>query len=328
MKIFLFSFILFCTSVYPDSKKNDLHSIIVPLVDERPKVGKIQFNGISISNDGLILVNQDEIVKESCIKNQNSQSSECATIINTDSPVGKTIIKTKEKFKTFLDITRLETIDLEPKYYYGKSGKMNLVTQVSAIDCSLQLPTNSESTFSSIFYNCIEIPNLFKVNDNETYEFKLEEVKKIILSLEAGIVTNKNYEPIGILAIAHKIVTENGIKIKGRYNAFTDIKKLITKSIKGKELKYATLGLGFDAVDKSNKPIIEDIKPKSAGELVGLKKGDCILFIDKRSTDTIEQVIKILREYDPEEIVMIKVLRGNEELEFTVKLKERNVYKP
>lgn len=327
MKIFIFSCLLFYTSIYADSPKRDLHQLIVSLIDEQPKIKK-HFNGIPISNDGLILVNQDEIEKESCVKIQNAKSKECAISINTDSHVGKTIIRTNEKFKTFLDITKLQSNDLEPLFYYGKSGNVNLMTKVSAIDCLLQLPMNADKVFSSIFYHCFEIPNLFQSNENKYFELKLEEVKDIILILEGGIVTNKNHEPIGMLFIAQKINTDNGIKIKGRFNLFSDFKKLVSKSLKNEELKSATFGIAFGEVDLSSKPKIEEIKPQSAGEIVGLKKGDCVLSINKNPTNTVEQFIKILREYDPDEIVKIKILRANEELEFTVKLKERMIYKP
>ncbi|OYT15743.1 MAG: hypothetical protein B7C24_11430 [Bacteroidetes bacterium 4572_77] len=68
---------------------------------------------------------------------------------------------------------------------------------------------------------------------------------------------------------------------------------------------------------------ISSVVPGSAGEKAGLLKGDIILALDGEKAENLKAYSDLLKKYQPEEVVKVKILRGEKEMLIELTLGER-----
>ena len=78
------------------------------------------------------------------------------------------------------------------------------------------------------------------------------------------------------------------------------------------------MGVQLEAPQATNvTPRVAGVEEPSAASLMGLQKSDVILSIDQAPTETVDALLRVLRQRLPGEIVQVKVFRGMEEITLT-----------
>jgi len=83
------------------------------------------------------------------------------------------------------------------------------------------------------------------------------------------------------------------------------------------------LGVQLDPEYNRGGALIERVTQGSAGEEIGLKKGDVIIAVDNRKIDGLQELKTLLSRAGPEQQVLLNVRRPTGELQLTAKLKPR-----
>ncbi len=143
-----------------------------------------------------------------------------------------------------------------------------------------------------------------------------------------GPLVNSNGEVIGINTV--KITSAEGIGFAIPINV---IKPVIEKIIQNNQFEEASLGIyAFDSevaeyMNLKNKNIsgvyISQILPNKAGFKFGLKEGDVITNIDGKRIKTLNDLREYLYSKQPEDNIVLKIVRNEKEFEISVILGKR-----
>lgn len=129
-------------------------------------------------------------------------------------------------------------------------------------------------------------------------------VKVAIVTKEVLTYLADRTEPMNFQGTA-KAATPTGVKTAAKKDRKVSTGSIPDFAFKGEGVKISSVMAG------------------SAGEEAGLKAGDVIVELDGIKTENLRTYSNLLKKYQPEDVITLKVLRGAEELLMKLKLKER-----
>ncbi|MCI0461107.1 MAG: S1C family serine protease [Gemmataceae bacterium] len=166
-----------------------------------------------------------------------------------------------------------------------------------------------------------------KMRDGESLEAKLVGVHEThdlaMLKIEATGLTPATWRESKLAPVGHWVaspgmgadpVAVGVVSVAARELPKTKIQKPLPKG-------GGFLGIGLE--DTETGAVIGEVQPKSAASKAGLKVKDIILAVGGKETPDAEALIRAIASHKPKEKVVLKVKRGDEELELEATLRPR-----
>ena len=280
--------------------------------------------GFIVSEDGMILTNKHVVLDQEADY----------TVLTNDGKQYPARVLAKDPFQD-LAILKIEDSNSFPIVKLGDSDKLQIGQSVIAIGNAL-----------GEFQNTVSVGVISGLGRTITASGGgMVETLEDVIQTDAAI--NKGNSGGPLLDLKGEVIGINtAVSLEGENIGFTIPINKAKKDIKqvqelGK-IVYPFLGIRYVVLNEkiqedNNLPvnygayIISDqsswksaITPGSPAETIGLRQGDIILEFDSQKITTDNSLADIIRNYNPGDKIILKVLREGEEKFFTVTLDERN----
>ena len=280
--------------------------------------------GFIVSEDGMILTNKHVVLDQEADY----------TVLTNDGKQYPARVLAKDPFQD-LAILKIEDSNSFPIVKLGDSDKLQIGQSVIAIGNAL-----------GEFQNTVSVGVISGLGRTITASGGgMVETLEDVIQTDAAI--NKGNSGGPLLNLKGEVIGINtAVSLEGENIGFTIPINKAKKDIKqvqelGK-IVYPFLGIRYVVL---NEKIQEDnnlpvnygayitpdtssgksaITPGSPAETIGLRQGDIILEFDSQKITTDNSLADIIRNYNPGDKIILKVLREGEEKFFTVTLDERN----
>jgi serine protease Do len=166
-----------------------------------------------------------------------------------------------------------------------------------------------------------------KLRDGESLEAKLVGVHEThdlaMLKIEATGLTPATWKESKFAPVGHWVATPGMgadpvavgvVSVAARELPKTKVQKPLPKG-------GGFLGIGLE--DTETGAVIGEVQPKSAASRAGLKVKDIILAVGGQETPDAEALIRAIASHKPRDTIVLKVKRGDEELELKATLGQR-----
>ncbi|HOV69449.1 MAG TPA: trypsin-like peptidase domain-containing protein, partial [Clostridia bacterium] len=206
---------------------------------------------------------------------------------------------------------------------YGDSSQV----QVGETAVAIGNPLGQEGTLTAGVISAI---NRSVFTDGNLF-FMIQTDAAINPGNSGGPLVNRNSEVIGISTLKQttakdefgKTIPAEGIGFAIPINV---AKPYIRQLIADGKASHPSIGIvGYTELDRQNKPIgvkVSELAVDGAALVAGIKKDDIIVSADNQSVSRIEDLVRIISAKAVGEPVIVKVLRGDKEINFEVILKE------
>lgn len=266
-------------------------------------------SGVVISPDGYIVTNNHVVDGASTIEvTFNDKHKRLATLVGKDPNTDIALIKVDAKDLEYLT--------------FGDSDHVHVGEWVLAVGN----PFNLTSTVTAGIVSA-KARNINILGDG-TIESFIQTDAAVNPGNSGGALVNINGDLIGInAAIASRTGSYEGYSFAIPSNI---AKKVVGDFLQFGSLQRAYLGVKVSEVtdeiaDREGLDILSGVyvaslEPGGGAEKAGLKVGDVMLSINDLPVDTYSQLIGVIGQYRPGDVVKVKVSRGGEKLEFKVTL--------
>lgn len=267
--------------------------------------------GVIVSENGYILSNSHVT---------GDRFSSCYVTIDENTYKGLVVFSEPD---LDLSIVKVNANDLKP-IKLGDSSNLKVGRQVYAIGNPIGY--EFKRTVTSGIISAINRTIKIEEEENVSYISNLIQTDATINpGNSGGPLVNKNGEVIGINTV--KITSAEGIGFAIPINV---IKPVIESFIQNGSFEEATLGIyAYDSEvaeymklkNKSSSGIyISQVLPNGPAAEVDLKEGDLIISIDEKKLKTMNDLREYLYSKEPENEVVLKILRNEREREINVAL--------
>lgn len=299
------------------TKGNSYYDFFGPLL-ERIYGGSMQIpenvadgygSGVVVSPDGYIVTNNHVVDGASTIEvTFNDKHKRQATLIGKDPNTDIALIKVDAKDLEYLT--------------FGDSDQVHVGEWVLAVGN----PFNLNSTVTAGIVSA-KARNINILGDG-TIESFIQTDAAVNPGNSGGALVNVNGDLIGInAAIASRTGGYEGCSFAIPSNI---AKKVVGDFLQFGSLQRAYLGVSVrevteEVAEREDLDILSGVyvaalEPGGGAEKVGIKVGDVILSVNDLPVDTYSQLIGVIGQYRPGDVVDVKVSRGGDKMDFKVTL--------
>jgi serine protease Do len=270
-------------------------------------------SGVIISNDGYIVTNNHVVEGANNIDvtlNDNSEYE--ATIIGTDPT-------------TDLALLKIEA-DNTPFISFGNSDEVKIGEWVLAVGN----PFNLTSTVTAGIVSA-KARNINILGTPGAIESFIQTDAAVNMGNSGGALVNMNGELVGVnAAIASNTGSYAGYSFAIPVNI---VKKVVDDLLNFGQIQRAYLGVTIREVDSklvkekdldvSNGVYIESVTDNGGAKNSGIKAGDVIVSVDDHSVRSNAELLEMIGQHNPGQVVNVKVHRNGSEQNYQVELRNQ-----
>jgi S1-C subfamily serine protease len=284
----------------------------------RPSYAVASGSGVIISPDGYIVTNNHVVQDASKIEiTLNDRRSYIATVVGLAPSADLALLKIEEKKLPYLK--------------FADSDKTKIGEWVLAVGNPYEL--NSTVTAGIV---SAKARNINIMSSNMKYERPIQSFIQTDAAINAGnsggALINLKGDLVGINTA---IASQNGGFIGYGFAIPANIAKKITEDLRCcGEIQAAYLGIGYAEMtaeiakathNTSTRGLyIGQINQNGSAYSASLREKDIILEIDNISVNTSSELVQVLAQFRPGDIICVKVKRGEDLKNFDVMLQDRN----
>jgi Do/DeqQ family serine protease len=270
-------------------------------------------SGVIISNDGYIVTNNHVVDGAGNVQViLNDQQEFEATIVGTDPTTDLALLKIDDSNTPFIT--------------FGNSDAVKIGEWVLAVGN----PFNLTSTVTAGIVSA-KARNINILGTPGAIESFIQTDAAVNMGNSGGALVNMNGELIGVnAAIASNTGSYAGYSFAIPVNI---VKKVVDDLLNFGQVQRAYLGVTIREVDsklakekdldKSNGVYIESVSETGGARIAGIKEGDVIESVDNHSVRTNSELLEVIGQHSPGDVVQVVVRRDGADKNFQVELKNQ-----